>query len=733
LWRLLKNSNQNSIYINQLILKGESKWQSYTHGTYHKQNNKKMTRLQSQLASLVIQGAQGRQGFVGAQGVQGATGAQGAQGVQGVIGNTGPEGPQGVQGATGAQGVLGAQGVQGATGSPGAQGVQGVTGPQGVQGATGSPGAQGVQGATGSPGAQGVQGATGAQGVQGATGAQGAQGATGPVAGSANQVVYKDSSNNAAGSNNLLFNGSNLSLGSISPWNAYQVLQIGVGSFASYAPSSDTYVVGNAYYQSGWKYVASSLPASAFQIANGGFNFYTAASGTADAAVSFVAAMTIGQSGDVSLQGNAAPSILLNGTTSTGARGLLFMHNGTQYARITQNPSSGEMKIFNGESGQTGYFITFSTDNAERMRINSDGKILFGTSNADIGGSVAGAMIRTTGNSLGSIVGCVDSASLASYEGPLSLDRRNSAGDGLMIGLWRQGTIQTGIGTTNTQVMTFFTSDGANGPNTERMRIASNGVTVTQARQGNDAGTGAALLMTTSTTASDRLNLNFSMNGISARARAAIGAVALDSSGGYSCGLAFYTRNAPDGSALATTDEKMRIGANGYVGIGDSNPAYFFTVSQNASGVVAHFTNTSSADFQINLTSGVTLITPTTGILALGTASTERMRISNSGDVAITQTPGKYTIDTSGGGTSIGNGGTVDFPSSSGMLVVNNWSNGHVTIFLSGGGGTAAIGSVGGTVGSFAYNAGISGYTWTNNYGSTSTFGFFFVRTRPYA
>jgi len=66
-----------------------------------------MTRLQSQLASLVIQGAQGVQGTVGAQGVQGATGAQGTIGAQGV---------QGTIGAQGAQGTVGAQGVQGATG-----------------------------------------------------------------------------------------------------------------------------------------------------------------------------------------------------------------------------------------------------------------------------------------------------------------------------------------------------------------------------------------------------------------------------------------------------------------------------------------------------------------------------------------------------------------------------------------------------------------------------------------
>lgn len=108
-----------------------------------------MTRLQSQLASLVIQGAQGVQGSVGAQGVQGATGAQG---------------------------VLGAQGVQGATGVQGSQGV------------------------------------VGAQGVQGATGAQGVQGATGPTAGSANQVIFRDAANTINGSANLTFSGTLLTV-----------------------------------------------------------------------------------------------------------------------------------------------------------------------------------------------------------------------------------------------------------------------------------------------------------------------------------------------------------------------------------------------------------------------------------------------------------------------------------------------------------------------------------------
>ena len=123
------------------------------------------------------------------------------------IGPTGPTGPMGPTGATGAAStVTGPTGPTGATGA--ASTVTGPTGPQGIQGPTGPAGAQGDIGPTGPQGVQGIQGI---QGDVGATGPTGATGATGPVAGSANQVVYKDSSNNPAGSANLTFDGTTLS------------------------------------------------------------------------------------------------------------------------------------------------------------------------------------------------------------------------------------------------------------------------------------------------------------------------------------------------------------------------------------------------------------------------------------------------------------------------------------------------------------------------------------------
>ena len=77
------------------------------------------------------------------------------------------------------------------------------------------------------------------------------------------------------------------------------------------------------------------------------------------------------------------------------------------------------------------------------------------------------------------------------------------------------------------------------------------------------------------------------------------------------------------------------IDVTGNVGIGTSSPSVPLAVSKNLTGVIASFTNQTSADFQINLSSGVSLLTPSTGVLALGTSNTERMRITSGGTLQI--------------------------------------------------------------------------------------------------
>ena len=73
-------------------------------------------------------------------------------------------------------------------------------------------------------------------------------------------------------------------------------------------------------------------------------------------------------------------------------------------------------------------------------------------------------------------------------------------------------------------------------------------------------------------------------------------------------------------------------GAN--VGIG-LTPSYPLHVGTSGAGIKGFFTNTTDADLTFNLSSGVSLVTPTTGTLAFGTSSTERMRIDSSGNVSI--------------------------------------------------------------------------------------------------
>jgi len=159
-------------------------------------------------------GSNGSQGNQGSQGSAGSNGSQGNQGSQGTAGTNGSQGNQGSQGTAGTNGSQGNQGSQGTAGTNGSQGNQGSQGTAGTNGSQGNQGSQGTAGTNGSQGNQGSQGTAGTngsqgnQGNQGNQGSQGNQGVTGPVAGSANQVVYKDGSNAAAGSSSFTFNGT---------------------------------------------------------------------------------------------------------------------------------------------------------------------------------------------------------------------------------------------------------------------------------------------------------------------------------------------------------------------------------------------------------------------------------------------------------------------------------------------------------------------------------------------
>jgi hypothetical protein len=119
----------------------------------------------------------------------------------------------------------------------------------------------------------GPQGSTGAQGPQGATGAQGA---TGPVAGSANQVVYKNGSNTASGESAFSYydTTNTLSISDASYQNSItssfvEILETAEGGYGSSISPTALSIGGNGLYfnvSNNRLGVGTSSPASALDL-----------------------------------------------------------------------------------------------------------------------------------------------------------------------------------------------------------------------------------------------------------------------------------------------------------------------------------------------------------------------------------------------------------------------------------------------------------------------------------
>ena len=311
--------------------------------------------------------------------------------------------------------------------------------------------------------------------------------------------------------------------------------------------------------------------------------------------------------------------------------------------------SSPVMYITNYENAA----MAFSTNSSEKMRIASDGNVGIGTSSPVASNKLT---IDNGSNSYGLVI-------------------QNTGGNDVGFKLAPNGTTQFYF-TSNTNGNASMESNGATifrANNAERARITSTGnmgigtsspiskLSIASASDTSDLGTtGLTIGGATTLTSGNVLMLNFTPIGAdSNRARAGIGCeVGADWGKGN---LTFYTKNLSGAGAMSTSDERMRITSDGYVGIGTTSPlqkvqivapsssgsistALAFSQGGSGSGTGTSLWLGYGAEDTKSVAisgfydgAGVTMGFYTASTAA-STAFTERMRITNAGAVCIGHT-----------------------------------------------------------------------------------------------
>jgi len=142
--------------------------------------------------------------------------------------------------------------------------------------------------------------------------------------------------------------------------------ELGADKYISSQGDGNTFA-SNAYFSSGWKYAATAA-ASRYTQYSGQHQWFTSASGSANAAITFTQAMTLDASGNLGI-GTTSPATNLHIQASTQPT-IQFTDVGTGAGRISMTNAM----IF-GVDGSDG--------STERARIDSSGNLLVGaTSNS---------------------------------------------------------------------------------------------------------------------------------------------------------------------------------------------------------------------------------------------------------------------------------------------------------------------------------------------------------------
>ena len=216
-----------------------------------------------------------------------------------------------------------------------------------------------------------------------------------------------------------------IGLASTNTWSTGYAIEVGTEQAAIWGAGDQIDITGNAYFNSGWKAAATKAGASKYEQALGSHNFAVSGSVTADSAITFNQALNIANNGDISFYEDTgttpkffwdASAESLGIGTSSPKRHLHINDPSAVSTKIqitnsaTGSGSDGEgFQLGIGSSGQAAIEqrenqpLTFSTNNTERMRIDSSGNVGIGTSSpsaaldVSTGGSTKAAIFNGNG------------------------------------------------------------------------------------------------------------------------------------------------------------------------------------------------------------------------------------------------------------------------------------------------------------------------------------------------
>ena len=208
--------------------------------------------------------------------------------------------------------------------------------------------------------------------------------------------------------------------------SSYKALQIGdAGALFGGDDNSFVAVSANVYYDdtnNRYEYINDDFASQYYQV-NGNHIFKTAASGSADGAITLNEVMRLHPTGQISIGTSAAPTtqsmVLIEGDGGTDNSPFIEFQNSSTindenlggFIAMIGTDSVGQVSFKRESSTSSGYFQVFTQPNGgamtERLRINADGNLLFGD-NLDTSAAtndVAGVTVGKVGNIQASVSG----------------------------------------------------------------------------------------------------------------------------------------------------------------------------------------------------------------------------------------------------------------------------------------------------------------------------------------